>query len=187
MKLYALCDKLSIDSRNISLDKFLTIAKKNGAEIIQYRDKSSNIEDIKKALIYLRANFDGFLIVNDKYELCSYCDGVHIGQEDLYAIDADPMKSIKVLKKVIGSDKIIGLSTHNKAEIEVSNTLDINYVGLGAYRATNTKDVSTILGDSLDEIASTSNYPVAAIGGVKLNESFKNATYLVVGSALYEN
>ncbi len=46
------------------------------------------------------------------------------------------------------------------------------------------KDIVGVLGDSLDEIASKSRHFVAAIGGVKMDDKFKNITYHVIGSGL---
>lgn len=184
MQLYALCDQELLDKRNLSLEDFVTIAKKHDAKVIQYRNKTSDVSFIKNQLILLRQLFDGFLIINDSFELSHFCDGVHVGQDDMANIDKDIKKAVKILREVIGKDKIIGLSTHNKDEILQANELDLNYVGLGAYRTTSTKDVDNILGDKLDEIASFSTHPVAAIGGVKLSDSFKHVTYHVIGSGL---
>ena len=62
--------------------------------------------------------------------------------------------------------------------------MDINYIGLGAYRATSTKSDAQVLGESLDTLASFSKYPVGAIGGVKINDTFLHVTYHVIGSGL---
>lgn len=184
MNLYALCDQDLLDSRGISLEEYINIAKENKAEIIQYRNKTADITFIKQQLIKIRKIYDGFLIVNDAYELVEYCDGVHVGQEDLHAIDKDIFKAVKILRSVIGKDKILGISTHNEAEVLQANEMDLNYIGLGAYRDTTTKDVANNLGDSLDKIASKSKHFVAAIGGVKLNDKFSNVRYHVIGSGL---
>jgi len=185
MRLYALCDQAMLDKHQLSLEEYVSIAKKHNAEIIQYRNKDADLQTIKKALITLRKLFDGFLIVNDKYELVEFCDGVHLGQEDLKEIDNSLKKSVAIVRKVIGKDKIFGISTHNKEEVLEANQFDLNYIGLGAYRTTSTKvDVSTILGNKLDEIASFSKHYVAAIGGVKKTDKFKHVTYHVIGSGL---
>jgi len=185
MRLYALCDQDMLDGRGVSLEKFLDIAKLNNAEIIQYRNKNADIAFIKQQLIYIRKNFDGFLIVNDAYELVEFCDGVHMGQEDLKTIDKDIFKAVKILRSVIKEDKILGISTHNEKEVLESNEMDLNYIGLGAYRDTSTKkDIVGVLGNSLDEIALKSKHFVAAIGGVKIDDRFQNVTYHVIGSGL---
>ena len=187
MHLYALCDQDTLTSKGLSLEDFVLTCKEKNAEIIQYRNKNASTAEIKKTLILLRSLWDKFLIVNDHYALASFCDGVHLGQEDLYAIDTNPQSAIKILKEVVGSEKLIGLSTHNKEEIAIANTLDLNYIGLGAYRSTKTKDVSTILGDTLDVLAKESKHYVAAIGGVQFNDTFLHVRYHVMGSALYES
>ena len=184
MRLYALCDQELLDSKGISLQDYIEMAKQHKAEIIQYRNKTSDITFIKQQLISIRKIYDGFLIVNDTYELVEYCDGVHVGQEDLKSIDEDVFKAVKILRNVIGKDKILGISTHNEAEVLQANDMDLNYIGLGAYRDTSTKDVANRLGDKLDEIAAKSKHFVGAIGGVTLDDKFLHVRYNVIGSGL---
>jgi len=185
MRLYALCDQDMLDSKGVSLSDYIELAKQNSAEIIQYRNKSADIAFIKQQLIFIRKKFDGFLIVNDAYELIEFCDGVHVGQEDLKAIDEDIFKAVKILRSVIKEDKILGISTHNEQEVLAANEMDLNYIGLGAFRDTSTKkDIVGVLSSSLDDIAFKSKHFVAAIGGVKLDDRFKNVTYHVIGSGL---
>jgi len=185
MRLYALCDQDMLDNKGVSLQEFINTAKQNFAEIIQYRNKNADLAFIKKQLLYIRQNFDGLLIVNDAYELIEFCDGVHVGQEDLKAIDKDVYKAVKILRNIIKDDKILGISTHNEKEVLESNEMDLNYIGLGAFRDTSTKkDIAGVLGSSLDDIASKSKHFVGAIGGVKMDDQFKNITYHVIGSGL---
>ena len=141
MQLYALCDQELLNLRSISVEEFVQIAIDNNATVIQYRNKTSNVSFIKQQLIIIRKLFDGFLIVNDKYELVEFCDGVHVGQEDLKAIDNDVFKAVKILRNVINKDKILGISTHNEEEVLEANEMDLNYIGLGAYRGTSTKKI----------------------------------------------
>jgi thiamine-phosphate pyrophosphorylase len=185
VQLYALCDQNLLDKKGISLLEFVDVAKKNDAKIIQYRNKNSNHSFIKQQLIDIKNNFDGKVIVNDAYELVEFCDGVHIGQEDLVSIDKDIPKAVEFLRNKVGKDKTIGVSTHNKEEILIANELDIDYIGLGAYRDTSTKtNISSILGDTADMIALNSKHPVGIIGGVRLDDKFENIKYLVIGSGL---
>lgn len=185
MQLYALCDQELLDSRSISVEEFVQIANNHNATVIQYRNKTSDISFIKQQLIIIRRLFDGFLIVNDKYELVEFCDGVHLGQEDLRSIDSDIFKAVKILRNVINKDKILGISTHNEEEVLQANEMDLNYIGLGAYRDTSTKkDISGVLGNKVDSIAAKSKHFVGVIGGVKLNDEFENIRYRVIGSGL---
>ena len=186
MRLYALCDQNLLDKKGMSVEEFVSLVQKHGADIIQYRNKTSDISFIKEQLIKIRKLYDGFLIVNDRYELIEFCDGVHVGQEDLKNIDADISKAVKILRKVISNDKILGISTHNEKEVLEANDMDLNYIGLGAYRDTTTKDdISTVLGSKLDLIAKKSKHLVGAIGGVRLDDKFKHVTYHVIGSGLF--
>lgn len=185
MKLYALCDQDMLDTKGVSLSEYISLAKSHNAEIIQYRNKNADIAFIKHQLIQIRKIYDGFLIVNDAYELVEFCDGVHVGQSDLKTIDEDIYKAVKILRSVVTNDKILGISTHNEEEVLQANQMDLNYIGLGAYRDTSTKkDICKVLGDELDAIASKSEHLVAAIGGVKLDDKFSNVTYHVIGSGL---
>lgn len=187
MRLYALCDQDMLDEKGISVEEFVNIAKENRADIIQYRNKNSDIAFAKEQLIKIRKLYDGFLIINDMYELVEFCDGVHVGQEDLQEIDSDVSQAVKILRNVINNDKILGISTHNEEEVLQANSMDLNYIGLGAYRNTSTKsDVTNILGDDLDKIAAKSKHQVAAIGGVRLDDSFEHVTYNVIGSGLLQ-
>ena len=185
MRLYALCDQDLLDKQGVSVEEFIAIAISHNAEVIQYRNKSATDEFIKKQLILIRKLYDGFLVVNDAYELIEYCDGVHLGQEDLKKIDSDTQKAVKILRTLIKQDKILGISTHNESEILEANSMDLNYIGLGAFRATSTKaEIHSVLGNNLVKLAAKSKHHVAAIGGVKLNDTFENVTYHVIGSGL---
>lgn len=187
MQLYALCDQGVLDRRGVSIEAFVDICKANGASILQYRNKTADLATLKSQLIMLRQLFDGYLIVNDAYALVEYCDGVHMGQEDLHAVDSDIAKAVSMIRDRIGKDKLLGISTHNAEEIATANGLDLNYIGLGAYRSTSTKEVSTLLGEQLDLLAKDSLHPVAAIGGVRRDDTFLHVSYLVIGSGLFED
>ena len=185
MQIYALCDQDLLNSHTMGIEEFIEIAKKHKATVLQYRNKTADISFIKQQLIKIRKNFDGFLIVNDKYELVEFCDGVHLGQEDLRRIDEDIFKAVKILRSVIGKDKILGISTHNEEEVFQANEMDLNYIGLGAYRNTSTKkDILGVLGDQVEVIASKSKHLVGVIGGVNLDDIFEHITYKVIGSGL---
>jgi len=185
--IYALCDYELLLKYNTTLDQYLDICKKYQVKVIQYRDKINPISTQKSNLIYLKNNCDLPIIINDKIELISYADGLHIGQEDLDTfIKGNRELSLKLIRKKIGN-KILGLSTHNEVEILEANNLDIDYIGLGAYRTTTTKDVKNQIGDKLPYLAKISKYPVCAIGGVKIDDILDNTSYNVIGSGIFNN
>lgn len=187
MKRYALCDADTLKKHHCSLSQFIDLCHKHRIDMVQYRNKNDDFETIKSDLLTLRKIWDSYLIINDYIDLLPFCDGLHLGQEDLNRYGASSDVAVKNVRKEIGNDKIFGLSTHNEKEILEANRLDLNYIGLGAYRATRTKDVDTILGDKLDALATLSTHPVAAIGGIRFDDQFEHVTYLVVGTALYED
>jgi len=174
-QIYALLDFDTIQKYGVSIEDFIKEAKNLNASILQYRDKHSNINDIIKRLLNIRTLWDKTLIINDYLELIEFADGLHIGQEDLAYY-----KSIDNIKSIIGN-KILGLSTHNKEEILKANDLNVDYIGLGAYRPTQTKQVSSIKGEELLELAKLSNKDVAIIGGVKIEDDF-DTKYKVIAS-----
>ena len=187
MQLYALCDQTTLDKKKLSLETFVKLAYKHNAEIIQYRNKSGDEEFITSQLLKLRELWTKTLIVNDAFMLHPLCDGVHLGQDDLLNVDLDPDVAINKIRNIIGNHKMIGLSTHNKEEIAIANGLDLDYIGLGAYRATSTKEDATPLNEALDSLAASSKHPVAAIGGVRFDDMFSHVRYSVISSALYED
>ena len=184
-KLYALFDYELNSKKKKTLFEFISVCKKLDAKVIQYRDKVSDIDTKIQNLIELKSSFEGQVLVNDDVDLAIFCDGVHLGQEDLAKIASDFKTAVKKIRDQIGK-KTIGLSTHDKDEILLANTLDIDYIGLGAYRQTSTKkDIRDVLGESVKELASLSTHPVAVIGGVKVDDEIDFAQYKVVGSDLY--
>ena len=192
VRIYALCDYETLRKRDISLSQFLIICKNLDVEYIQYRDKISNIKIQKENLLFLSSNTNIPIIINDKIELLNYANGIHMGQDDLIDIKTNVFKIednelfFKFLKKKY-PNKIFGLSTHNEIEILEANKFPLDYIGLGAYRQTSTKDVTNILGDNISYLAKISKHPVGAIGGVKINDNIPYISYNVIGSGLYEN
>jgi len=188
VKIYALLDEASLQAKGWDVPRFIARAKAVGAEILQYRNKSGDIAFIQKQLETIQSLFDGRVIVNDHPELATLCGGVHVGQEDLRRYGRTPQEALASLREVVGDDRWIGLSTHNAEEIEIANQLDLNYIGLGACRSTSTKEDANVLGcDKVSQLARFSSHPVAAIGGLRLDDQIEHVEWLVIGSALYED
>ncbi len=186
MKLYALMDEESLRLRGWSMERFIERSLSLGAELLQYRNKIDNPELVEKKLKIAVSLFSGRVIVNDYPELANICGGVHLGQEDLLYYGSDLKDALKLVRKKAGSESWIGISTHNEEEILKANELDIDYIGLGACRATGTKKEASVLGiEKIKKLAALSTHPVAVIGGVRLDDRIEGADYLVIGSALY--
>ena len=184
--LYVLCDYETLLKKNISLEKFVDLCQKKDVKIVQYRDKISSLQEQKTNLLYLKSELNISIIINDKIQLIEFADGLHLGQEDLDKIHKDKKLAVKLVRLKI-KDKLLGLSTHNEIEILEANELALDMIGLGAYKNTSTKDVSTILGSKISYLAKISKHPVCAIGGVKIEDVIENIRFNVVGSGFYED
>lgn len=118
-------------------------AAENGATIIQLREKHlSTREFIQRAkdVLAITRPLGIPLIINDRVDvaLAVDADGVHVGQDDMPA---------KLVRELIGSDKIIGVSCCSPEETrEVCDQGVADYVGLGTCYPTNTKDVKNVVG-----------------------------------------
>ena len=210
MAIYALLDFDTLKKYDISIKDFCLASKGLKAKILQYRDKNSTLEEKLKRIKEIRKYWKKTLIVNDTLELLPFADGIHIGQEDLEELSEkfslskyeiiDSIKNGKLSSQVPSfkfqeknnskkpgtwnlepGTKIVGLSTHNKKEILEANKLPLDYIGLGAYRPTSTKDTSNILGEKIIELIKYSYHPVAVIGGVKIYDKIPSK-FKVVGS-----
>ncbi len=186
--IYALCDMELLRRFDLTLEDFVRIAKRFNASILQYRDKQASPRQKNERLKRLRALWERTLIINDEIALARFCDGVHIGQEDLQNVmrgfgAKSKSEAIIIIKKLSGA-KIVGLSTHTLQEIKESNGLDVDYIGLGAYRASQTKEVEYVLGSELSHLAKRSRHKVVAIGGVQLFDHIENVWKKAIGTDL---
>jgi len=204
MAIYVLLDFDTLKKYDISIKDFCLASKGLKAKILQYRDKNSSLEEKIKRIKEIRKYWKKTLIVNDTLELLPYADGIHIGQEDLKnlckKLDLSKYEIIDSIKNgkwkmengkfiinnhftlsILHSKFIVGLSTHNKEEILEANKLPLDYIGLGAYRPTATKDTLNILGGKIIELIKYSYHPVAVIGGVKIYDKIPSK-FKVVGS-----
>ena len=186
--IYALCDWEVLVKYNFSLSQYLKHISKYNIVLLQYRDKINSLEIQKQNLLFLKSSTNIPIIINDKLELLDFADGLHLGQEDINNLIINLKLqnkefAIKFLRKKYPK-KIFGLSTHNEIEILEANNLELDYIGLGAYRDTATKNISQILGDKISYLAKISTHFVGAIGGVKIDDKIDNITYNVIGSGL---
>jgi len=157
-----------------------------GAAIVQYRAKSAPpalaLEQARR-LVALCSSFGVPLIVNDSVELAlaSGAAGVHLGRED-----APVAAARKALPR-----GIIGVSCYSQPSLAVAAAAQgANYVGIGSVFASATKPraVRAALA-SLAEARSASGLPVAAIGGITLDNADEalraGADMLAVITALF--
>jgi thiamine-phosphate pyrophosphorylase len=138
---------------------------RSGVKWIQYREKNKSWDEVYKESVMLRGitkDYQAVFIVNDYADiaLSVEADGVHLGQDDL---------PLKEARNIMGSEKIIGISTHNVKEAREAEKEGADYIGFGPVFHTTTKDAGNPKGtDMLKEIKKHVSIPVVAIGGINL-------------------
>lgn len=151
-----------------SLDGVFRQAAGAGATLFQYRNKTASMKEAYAEALPLRklaTELGVLFIVNDRCDLALAvdADGVHLGQTDLPYADA---------RKVMGPDKIIGLSTHNIEQVKEAERLKPDYIGFGPiFKPGSKQDHDPVVGiEGLARIRSLTSLPVFAIGGIQLDQ-----------------
>ena len=140
-----------------------------GVRLLQYRNKAASarrlLEDAKglaEELIPRGVTF----IVNDRSDVAALAgaSGVHVGQEDL---------SVEETRAVVGRDRLVGISTHNRAQFEQAAATSADYIAVGPVFSTSTKaNADPVVGTELiREVRPLTDKPIVAIGGITLERA----------------
>lgn len=153
-----------------------------GVTAVQLREKHGDVRAfIDRAKILKQALLGSGvpLIINDRVDvaLAVDADGVHLGQSDMPATLA---------RRLIGPDKILGLSIETEQQLADCRQLPIDYIGLSAIFPTPTKtNTKTHWGlAGLAQAVKECSLPVVAIGGLTLNNVAQVAATGCAGVAL---
>lgn len=162
LRLYLVTDRAAASGRSIS-DVVLE-AVKGGVTMVQLREKACSTRDFVALGCELRKILSPFgvpLIVNDRVDVALACnaDGVHIGQSDM---------PYDIARRLLGPDRIIGLSVECMEDVYAANSLDVDYIGVSPVFSTPTKtDTARPFGlEGLREAVRASVHPVVGIGGI---------------------
>ncbi len=162
MCLYAVTDSMWLGNR--TLPEVVKEALEGGATFLQIREKNLAYPEFVKLATEVKAVTDAYhipYVVDDDVELAKEidADGVHIGQSDLALVEA---------RRVLGPDKIIGVSAHSVAEAIEAEKNGADYLGVGSVFTTSTKlDAEAVSKATLKEICEAVSIPVVAIGGIQ--------------------
>ncbi|WP_423126338.1 thiamine phosphate synthase [Gaoshiqia sp. Z1-71] len=162
-----------VTDRELSLGRPLEFiveeAVKGGVTMIQLREKNCSSHEFYELALRLKELLSPLrvpLIINDRLDiaLAANADGLHIGQSDL---------PWKVARKLLGKDKILGLSVETVQQAIESNEMDVDYIGISPVFATPTKtDTFEPFGpEGVTKVSSLSKHPTVAIGGIKLSNA----------------
>jgi thiamine-phosphate pyrophosphorylase len=135
-----------------------------GVRIIQYREKNASSRRLLEEARALKKLCAGSLfIVNDRLDiaLAVEADGVHLGNDDLPPA---------VARRLLGPDKIIGVSVRTLEEAAAARENGADYLGVAPVFPTATKaDAGAACGPAvIARIKNEIGLPVAAIGGITL-------------------
>ena len=149
---------------DISYEKQVELACQGGADMIQLRDKKMSDKDLFDLSLKLQqicTRFNVYFTINNRVDIAdiSNSDGVHLGQKDLPVCYA---------RKVLGDNKIIGISASGYDKVIEANNLPVDYIGCGAIFPTTTKPEASVKGlEVLKKIKATNiTKPIIAIGGI---------------------
>ena len=162
MCLYAVTESMWLGNR--TLPEVVKEALEGGATFLQIREKNLAYPEFVKLATEVKAVTYAYhipYVVDDDVELAKEidADGVHIGQSDLALVEA---------RRVLGPDKIIGVSAHSVAEAIEAERNGADYLGVGSVFTTSTKlDAEAVSKATLKEICEAVSIPVVAIGGIQ--------------------
>ena len=153
-----------------------------GVDIIQLREKQRSARELlrlAKEIKKLTTKHNKIFIVNDDVLIAklSDADGVHLGQDDL---------DVSIAREILGSEKIIGLSTHNLEQYRAGQDTCADYTAIGPIFATKTKDnPDPVVGlEKLSEILNYKKKMTIAIGGINKNNIEQLLKYDIDGIAI---
>jgi thiamine-phosphate pyrophosphorylase len=140
-----------------------------GVRLLQYRHKAASARELLEtsrqlstALISRGVTF----LVNDRADVAmlSGASGVHVGQEDL---------GVEAARSVIGSGKLVGVSTHNLEEFQQAAKSSADYIAVGPIFFTATKaNPDPVVGtEFIHRVRTLTDKPIVAIGGITLDRA----------------
>ena len=184
--LYAVTDRAWLG--NETLYEQVEKSLKGGVTFVQLREKKLDEESFLQEAIEIKElckKYNVPFVINDNVDIAIKmdADGVHVGQSD---IDA------KSARKLIGPDKILGVSARTIEEAKRAKEDGADYIGIGAMFSTSTKlDAKSVSFETLKEIKDNVDIPFVLIGGINLGnveklKQFNPDGYAIISAILKE-
>ena len=159
--LYFITDS-SLTKKNIFDD--VKSALECGIKVIQYREKNASTKKMMEEAMNIKKlcrKNNALFLVNDRIDVAIVvgADGVHLGENDM---------PYHYARKLLGQNKIIGLSAAKIKDAIISQEIGADYVGIGPIYKTNTKkDAGNPIGlGILKKAKKKLKVPYVAIGGI---------------------
>ncbi|MBU5299689.1 thiamine phosphate synthase [Clostridium sporogenes] len=161
-ELYLITDRRFLKGRE--LKKVVEDAILGGVTIVQVREKDISTREFYNVAKEVKEVTDHYkvpIIINDRLDIAQAINahGVHLGQKDM---------QLDIARRILGKDKIIGISVGNIKEALEAENNGADYLGIGTIFPTGSKkDVDAIIGiDGLSKIKNNISIPSVAIGGI---------------------
>ena len=165
-KLYAIVDVTCFAPPLRTMSSIVEFAwdlSEGGVTLLQYRNKEGDTRLMQRQAREIKRVLEGKakLIMNDRTDLCLAVgyDGVHLGQDDL------PPESARL---VVGAEKIVGVSTHNLAQVKEADAGPADYIAIGpVFPTTGKKNPDLVVGlEGVRAARAATSKPLVAIGGI---------------------
>jgi thiamine-phosphate pyrophosphorylase len=167
-RVYPILDSEALARRGIAVQTAATAFLEGGAAILQLRHKrhwSREIFASAKRIAILCREAGAQFVVNDRADIALLLDAaLHIGQDDLSPRDA---------RKLMGSDPVIGFSSHNVEQLCAAGGEPVDYIALGPIFGTASKlNPDPVVGlDELRRCRALIEKPLVGIGGITLENA----------------
>ena len=139
-------------------------ALKEGVKTVQLREKGLSTHELYSLSYELRkitSEFKANFIVNDRVDiaLAVEADGVHLGWQSL---------PFPVVRRLVGSERLIGVSTHNRQEALQAQEYGADYITFGPIFDTSSKaGILKPTGvEEIQKLKNEINLPIVAVGGI---------------------
>lgn len=158
-----------LDLGYVEIGEALSVAEQmiaGGVDLIQLRAKSTDLAEVSQIAVELHrlTQKRGVpLIINDHAKIAASIEseGVHVGQDDL---------PIAEVRTIVGSDCVVGKSTHSLDQAIRAFYEGADYIGFGPIFATPTKpDYPPIGLGEIQKVHDAVRIPIFCIGGIKLD------------------
>jgi thiamine-phosphate pyrophosphorylase len=140
-----------------------------GVRLLQYRNKTASPRDLLESSKRLSAELllrGVTFIVNDRADVAALAgaSGVHVGQEDL---------GVEEARAIVGPSRLVGVSTHNRAQFEQAAATSADYIAVGPIFSTSTKsNPDPVVGtEFIRQVRPLTDKPIVAIGGITLERA----------------
>jgi len=161
--IYPILDTQSLAARSCEPEAAAGAWLDAGARILQFRHKGqwarAVFEQAERIARQCRER-GAIFVVNDRADMAMLLGaGLHVGQDDLPPADA---------RRLIGSEALLGYSTHNPSQLDAAAAEPVDYVAIGPIFATASKqNPDPVVGlEELRKCRARSNRPLVAIGGI---------------------